>query len=43
MTSLISGNYKLSCNMFLKTVVCQMPLSLSVTRNTSIKLQALSL
>ena len=43
MTSLISGNHKLSRNMFFKTVVCQMPLNLSVTRNTSIKLQALSL
>ena len=30
MTSLISENYKPSRNMFFKTVVCQMPLSLSV-------------
>ena len=42
-TSFISGNHKPSHNMFFKTAVCQMSLSLSLTRNTSIKLYSLSL
>ena len=43
MTSLISGNHKLSRNMFFRRLFIKCHLDLSFTRNTSMKLYALSL